>query len=236
MFRRGIARILSSGKVIGDPGNWNVVKDMRVFSDPSKSNESDVTTLNKFNILQEEEQINGSNKDTTIPYKMTRVKAVESSDDLEKVVETDDQVIDSAQSGEKEEDAILSTEDNEDEQKNVTDQQVNGNNDIEEVEEHNKELEVVVERMTGDMTSHNEELISKNPMPANAHAIVHVPQVQQILNLNPTSPMKELHDLVSHNIKEVVVRAYSDENEVDLNNTDTTEALSKALEHVVMEA
>ncbi|KAJ8554583.1 hypothetical protein K7X08_035684 [Anisodus acutangulus] len=47
-----------------------MVKDRRVFSDPSKSKEGDVTTKNKFNILQEEEKTNGSNKYTTVPEEM----------------------------------------------------------------------------------------------------------------------------------------------------------------------
>ncbi|KAJ8526467.1 hypothetical protein K7X08_028944 [Anisodus acutangulus] len=82
----------------------------------------------------------------------------------------------------------------------------------EQVKVRNKELEVVLERMNGDMMSCNEELIpSKSLMYENAHAIVQVPHAQQTLNFNSISPTKKLHDLVTHNIKEVVVHVHSDE-------------------------
>ncbi|KAK4341288.1 hypothetical protein RND71_039789 [Anisodus tanguticus] len=48
--------------------------------------------------------------------------------------------------------------------------------------------------------------------------------------------MKDLHDVVSHNIKEVILYVSSGENDADLSNTNTMDILSKALEHVVMEA
>ncbi|KAJ8546601.1 hypothetical protein K7X08_034111 [Anisodus acutangulus] len=133
-------------------------------------------------------------------------------------------------SGDKVKDVIPSMEDNKDEKKNVSDQYVNGNNDTEEVETteeevHNKELEVAVERMTADMMNHND-----------AQAIVQVPQAKQILNIHPTSSMKELHDLVSHKINDTVVQVCSDEVEEYLKNTDTIEALLKALEHIVVVA
>ncbi|KAG5604764.1 hypothetical protein H5410_026256 [Solanum commersonii] len=66
-IQKGNAKILSSGKVVGNPGNWTVVKERRVFTKPQQIVESLVTTTNakevvvsnKFNALNEvEETIN----------------------------------------------------------------------------------------------------------------------------------------------------------------------------------
>ncbi|KAJ8531001.1 hypothetical protein K7X08_025732 [Anisodus acutangulus] len=153
--------------------NWNVVKDMRVFSDPSKSKEGDV----------------GSNKDTTVPEKivssqeinngaiagrimqndnsttkewiensffghMPRVEAVEGTDVLEDVAEYEDQVIDSTESGENVKYVMLSIEVNEYKKKNVSDQQVNGNNDTEEMN-----LSSVIEKLEDQVGILEEERI-----------------------------------------------------------------------------
>ncbi|KAJ8557140.1 hypothetical protein K7X08_002765 [Anisodus acutangulus] len=153
--------------------------------------------------------------------------------------EKQEKIMQSDNLDDKVEDVMPSIEDHEDVQNNVSDQHINGDNDTEEVN-----ISSVIEK-PGDQVEISEEQIEvlnkklEVPVETNhndAQAIVQVPQAYQILNINPTSPMKELHDLVSHNIKDTIVHACSDEIEADLKNTDTTEALAKALEHVVVEA
>ncbi|KAK4343849.1 hypothetical protein RND71_036943 [Anisodus tanguticus] len=56
------AKILSSEKVIGDPGNWTVHKDSRVFDktlqveNVQSVEDNNVTVNSKFDVLQEQDQ------------------------------------------------------------------------------------------------------------------------------------------------------------------------------------
>ncbi|KAK6803434.1 hypothetical protein RDI58_001218 [Solanum bulbocastanum] len=54
-FQRVKARVLSSGKIVGDPGNWNVVRDNRKLV--NRDNTLPINVANKFQALNQEEEI-----------------------------------------------------------------------------------------------------------------------------------------------------------------------------------
>lgn len=58
-IQKGRARILSSGKVVGDPGNWNAVRDRKEKGNnlvlPSAALQLTTVVENKFEALVQEE-------------------------------------------------------------------------------------------------------------------------------------------------------------------------------------
>lgn len=75
--QKGNARILSSGKMVGDPGNWNVVRNKQRKVDTEKQNtkNNDTEIRNSFDVLNKEtihedqnseEEIQRQNKAATI--------------------------------------------------------------------------------------------------------------------------------------------------------------------------
>ncbi|KAG5571556.1 hypothetical protein H5410_061322 [Solanum commersonii] len=53
-FQKGNARVLSSGKIVGDPGNWNVVRDNRNLV--NRDNTIPINVENKFQALNQEKE------------------------------------------------------------------------------------------------------------------------------------------------------------------------------------
>ncbi|MCE3050161.1 hypothetical protein HAX54_046553 [Datura stramonium] len=53
-MQKGKAKFLSSGKVVGDPGNWNMIKDGRIIKTQNKE-EAELETQNRFDMLDSEE-------------------------------------------------------------------------------------------------------------------------------------------------------------------------------------
>ncbi|KAJ8538858.1 hypothetical protein K7X08_033987 [Anisodus acutangulus] len=66
--RRFNVKILSSGRIIEDPKNWNVVKDKRVFGVSAKNiaEKGGVSTQKKINVLHDEKQTTGVNNGVSI--------------------------------------------------------------------------------------------------------------------------------------------------------------------------
>ncbi|KAH0689462.1 hypothetical protein KY289_016820 [Solanum tuberosum] len=54
-FQKGKARVLSSGKIVGDPEKWNVVRDNRKLV--NRDNTLPINVANKFQALNQEEEI-----------------------------------------------------------------------------------------------------------------------------------------------------------------------------------
>ncbi|XP_060200458.1 uncharacterized protein LOC132628710 [Lycium barbarum] len=179
--RRFNARLLVSGKLLGDPGNWNVVKDNRVFDEPpsTSTNETtqkqsqqadDIVTHNKFDALQEEEQ------------------AIE-------VINADSVV----------------------------------------QNEEPKETEAIVEDSS--VVVNNGKEATTLVKGSNSGGLTEIPQDQQVTKIRGNSPMRELHDLVSHNIVELEVGSDTvGKKAEDISCLDDEEAIATVLNQVIKEA
>ncbi|XP_060200453.1 uncharacterized protein LOC132628704 [Lycium barbarum] len=201
-FRKGRARILASGRILGDPGNWNVVKDGRELINQNQVKDS-VNSHNKFDVLPDT-QSNGETTKKWVNKSFVREKKVEEEESNHATIQ--DEI----------EDNILPIAEEDSEKRLYA--------------EKSGELMVGMEvnELENDKQVHINDIEEVND--SNSQAIVQVPLLVAAVKIK--SPMKDLHDVVSHNIIESEVIHETGEKAASTCDVEESEVMDAVLDNV----
>ncbi|KAH0639818.1 hypothetical protein KY285_036404 [Solanum tuberosum] len=199
-FRKGKARVLSSGLVVGDPGTWRAVKSNRfaslgedttntVTSDANTSSANIPSPVITTNVHERKETGEMNKKETAKEWGsgVKKVHANEKDNSNEKQITVDKTAKEESNANEVNEATI-------DNYQSIEQQSAEDNggieNDCNSEQVNNKEITVF---QSHHVVQHTEEV-------ANDKAFIMVPNQTDVIQV--ISPIRVLHNIVSHNLGE----------------------------------